>query len=138
MPTALQACIKNQPDTALKASMSEAELMGVQATPTMFINGQKLEGAVDADDVKLVLNEQLKAAGVQPPADTKPGDSASGEVVDLEPLQETDDQLRKSARRNGATPCTLARSADSVARRIGRSDCLRLTCDACSSVRRCV
>jgi len=26
----------------------------------MFINGQKMEGAVDADDVKLVLNEQLK------------------------------------------------------------------------------
>jgi protein-disulfide isomerase len=69
---ALQACIKDQPDTVLKASMNEAELMGVQATPTMFINGQKLEGAVDADDVKLVLNEQLKAAGVQPPADTKP------------------------------------------------------------------
>ena len=53
--------------------MGEAELMGVQATPTMFINGQKLEGAVDAEDVKAVLNEQLKAAGVQPPADTKPG-----------------------------------------------------------------
>jgi protein-disulfide isomerase len=68
----LQACIKNQPDAALKASMGEAELMGVQATPTMFINGQKLEGAVDAEDVKLVLNEQLKAAGVQPPADIKP------------------------------------------------------------------
>jgi protein-disulfide isomerase len=68
---ALQACIKNQPDAALKSSMSEADAMGVQATPTMFINGQKLEGAVDADDVKMVLNEQLKAAGVQPPADTK-------------------------------------------------------------------
>lgn len=72
----LQACIKDQPDTALKASMDEAEMMGVQATPTMFINGQKLEGAVDAEDVKLVLNEQLKAAGVQPPADTKPASSA--------------------------------------------------------------
>jgi protein-disulfide isomerase len=68
----LQACVKNQPDNALKASMGEAELLGVQATPTMFINGQKLEGAVDAEDVKMVLNEQLKAAGVQPPADTKP------------------------------------------------------------------
>jgi protein-disulfide isomerase len=75
---ALQACIKKQPDDALKASMSEAELMGVQATPTMFINGQKMEGAVDADDVKLVLNEQLKAAGVQPPAETKPAAAAPG------------------------------------------------------------
>ena len=69
---ALQACIKSQPDAVLKTSMSEAESIGVQATPTMFINGQKLEGAVDAEDVKLVLNEQLKAAGVQsPPSDAK-------------------------------------------------------------------
>jgi protein-disulfide isomerase len=74
--TALQACVKNQSDTVLKASMGEAESLGVEATPTMFINGQKLEGAVDADDVRAVLNEQLKAAGVQPPADTKPGTPA--------------------------------------------------------------
>ena len=73
---ALQACVTKQPDAVLKASMDEAESMGVQATPTMFINGQKLEGAVDADDVKQVLNQQLKAAGIQPPADTKPGTSA--------------------------------------------------------------
>lgn len=71
--SALQACIKSQPDAVLKASMSEAESIGVEATPTMFINGQKLEGAVDADDVRLVLNEQLKAAGVQPPPETKSG-----------------------------------------------------------------
>jgi protein-disulfide isomerase len=74
---ALQACVNKQSDTSLKASMDEAEMMGVQATPTMFINGQKLEGAVDAEDVKLVLNEQLKAAGVQPPADTKPAAPAA-------------------------------------------------------------
>jgi protein-disulfide isomerase len=71
--SALEACVKSQPDAALKASMREAETMGVEATPTMFINGQKLEGAVDANDVRLVLNEQLKAAGVQPPPETKSG-----------------------------------------------------------------
>ena len=75
--SALQACIKDQPDAGLKASMKEAESMGVEATPTMFINGQKLEGAVDADDVRAVLNEQLKAAGIQPPADTKSAGAAA-------------------------------------------------------------
>ena len=64
----LQACVKAQPDTTLKASMAEGESLGLNATPTMFINGQKLEGAVDADDVKAVLNQQLLAAGIQPPA----------------------------------------------------------------------
>jgi protein-disulfide isomerase len=66
----LQACLKSQPDTALKASMAEGESLGLNATPTMFINGQKLEGAVDAEEVKAVLNQQLLAAGIQPPAPT--------------------------------------------------------------------
>jgi protein-disulfide isomerase len=66
--TRLQACLKAQPDATLKASMAEGESLGLNATPTMFINGQKLEGAVDAEDVKAILNQQLLAAGIQPPA----------------------------------------------------------------------
>lgn len=64
----LQACLKDQPDKLLKSSMAEGESLGLNATPTLFINGQKLEGAVDADEVRAVLNAQLLAAGVQPPA----------------------------------------------------------------------
>ena len=64
----LQACIKSQPDQQLKSSMAEGESLGLNATPTLFINGQKLEGAVDADEVRAVLDAQLLAAGVQPPA----------------------------------------------------------------------
>ena len=66
----LQACLKSQPDAVLKASMAEGESLGLNATPTLFINGQKLEGAVDAEEVKAVLNQQLLAAGIQPPAAT--------------------------------------------------------------------
>ena len=65
----LQACVKSQPDKVLKASMAEGDSLGLNATPTMFINGQKLEGAVDAEEVKSVLNQQLLAAGIQPPAE---------------------------------------------------------------------
>src|ERR1022692_3159147 len=64
----LQACLKAQPDATLKASMAEGESLGLNATPTLFINGQKLEGAVDAEEVKAILNQQLLAAGIQPPA----------------------------------------------------------------------
>jgi len=64
----LQACVKAQSDKALKASMDEGDSLGLNATPTMFINGQKLEGAVGVDEVKAILNQQLLAAGVQPPA----------------------------------------------------------------------
>src|SRR5208337_4060159 len=68
----LQACVKAQPDAAMKASMAEGDSIGVSATPTVFINGQRLEGAVEADEVKAALNQQLVAAGVQPPAPVTP------------------------------------------------------------------
>ncbi len=65
--TQLQACIKAQSDATVKASMAEGDKLGVNATPTVFVNGERLEGAVSADDIKAALNRQLLAAGVQPP-----------------------------------------------------------------------
>src|SRR5215471_8721437 len=65
----LQACVKAQSDKALKASMNEGDSLGLNATPTMYINGEKLEGAVGVEEVKAILNQQLLAAGVQPPAE---------------------------------------------------------------------
>jgi protein-disulfide isomerase len=67
--TRLQACVKAQSDKALKASMDEGDSLGLNATPTMFINGEKLEGAVGVAEVKAILNQQLLAAGIQPPAE---------------------------------------------------------------------
>jgi protein-disulfide isomerase len=63
----LQACVKAQDEKAVRASMSEAETVGVEATPTMFVNGQKLDGAVPPDEVRLALDQALKDAGVAPP-----------------------------------------------------------------------
>jgi protein-disulfide isomerase len=65
--TRLQACIKTQPEDAMKTSMAEADSLGVSATPTVFINGERLEGAVDIDEVRAALNQRLLEAGVQPP-----------------------------------------------------------------------
>jgi protein-disulfide isomerase len=63
----LRACVKAQDEKAVRASMSEAETVGVEATPTMFVNGQKLDGAVPPDEVRLALDQALKDAGVAPP-----------------------------------------------------------------------
>lgn len=63
----LQACIKAQSDTIVKASIAEGDSLGVGATPTVFINGERLEGAVDAADVRAAINRQLLAQGIQPP-----------------------------------------------------------------------
>jgi protein-disulfide isomerase len=42
---------KAQDEKAVRASIREGEALGVEATPTMFVNGQKLDGAVPADEV---------------------------------------------------------------------------------------
>ncbi len=65
--TKLQACIKTPPAGVVKASVAEGDKLGVSATPTVFVNGERLEGAMDADAVRAALNRQLLAAGVQPP-----------------------------------------------------------------------
>jgi len=64
----LQACIKTQSNAVVKASMAEGDNLGVSATPTVFINGERLEGALDVEEVRAALNRELLAAGVQPPA----------------------------------------------------------------------
>jgi protein-disulfide isomerase len=58
--TKLQACIKAQDDSAVKASMKEAESVGVEATPTMFVNGEKIDGAVPPDQLRAALDRALK------------------------------------------------------------------------------
>jgi len=63
----LQACVKAQDEKAVRASMHEGDTVGVDATPTMFVNGQKLDGAVPVDEVRLALDRALKDAGVSPP-----------------------------------------------------------------------
>lgn len=59
----LLSCVKAQKEDAVKASMKEADGLGVNATPTLFINGQKIDGAVPASEVRAALDAALKEAG---------------------------------------------------------------------------
>ena len=59
----LQSCLKAQNEDAVRASMKEADGLGVNATPTLFINGQKIDGAVPITEVRAALDAALKDAG---------------------------------------------------------------------------
>ncbi len=65
----LQACMKD-PKSAdfVKASEKQGESLEVSGTPTMFINGQMLDGARPASEIRAALDSALKRAGVAPPA----------------------------------------------------------------------
>jgi protein-disulfide isomerase len=71
----LEACVKAQNEDAVRASMKEADGLGVDATPTMFINGQKIDGAVPISQVRAALDAALKDAG-QPVPDRAPQNPA--------------------------------------------------------------
>jgi protein-disulfide isomerase len=64
----LHACMAEHNTDSIRTSLSEGGKLGVQATPTLFINGERLEGAGDASDLEAVLDRALKAQGVEPPA----------------------------------------------------------------------
>jgi protein-disulfide isomerase len=70
----LQACLKAQDDKSVRASMREGEAVGVDATPAVFINGQKLDGALPKQEVQEALDQALKQAGVAPPEHKPTGD----------------------------------------------------------------
>jgi protein-disulfide isomerase len=63
----LDACLQKQDDTAVKASMKEAEKLGVEGTPYLFVDGEHVDGAQPKEQVWLLIDRALRAAGVEPP-----------------------------------------------------------------------
>ena len=63
----LQACTKAQNEDVVRASMKEADALGINGTPALFINGQRIDGAVSAGEVRAALDTALKDAGETAP-----------------------------------------------------------------------
>lgn len=70
--TTLNACIEKQDDTAVKASIKTATDLGVDSTPALFINGERLEGAVPMEFVYRMIDKALVASGQTPPPPVTP------------------------------------------------------------------
>ena len=70
--TRLGACIKAQNEDAVRASMKEADALGVNGTPALFINGQKIDGAVSLAEVRATLDAALRDAGEPVPQHDPP------------------------------------------------------------------
>jgi protein-disulfide isomerase len=62
----LQACVKKQDESSVRASMSEGDKLGVDATPTMFINGERISGVQPDSVLRDVIDRALKDASQTP------------------------------------------------------------------------
>jgi len=63
----LDACLAKQDETQIRASSKEAEALGVEGTPALFVDGERIDGAVPEEQVWMVIDRALLAAGEQPP-----------------------------------------------------------------------
>lgn len=52
-------------DPAIRAGLQQAAALGVQATPTFFINGRMISGARDADAFETLIDEELARPNAQ-------------------------------------------------------------------------
>ena len=93
---ALNACVAKQDDSAIKASIKEGESLGVDSTPALFINGEKLEGAYPIGDVFRMIDGALVAQGKTPPP------PAAGQLKPETPAA-SGAAVRQSSRRSRAT-----------------------------------
>jgi protein-disulfide isomerase len=59
----LQSCVKAQNEDAVRASMKQADDLGINGTPALFVNGQKIDGAVPVGEVRAALDAALRDAG---------------------------------------------------------------------------
>jgi protein-disulfide isomerase len=64
----LKACLQAQSKTAVQASIDEGRQLGVEATPTLFVNGEKVDGAVPTAQLRAMIDRALRDAGENVPS----------------------------------------------------------------------
>lgn len=63
----LDACLSKQDESAVKASLKEATSLGLDGAPALFVNGERINGAVPEEQVWMAIDRALRAEGEQPP-----------------------------------------------------------------------
>ena len=74
----LNTCIAQQDETRIKAEQKEADALNIDGTPALFVDGERINGAVPRDQLWEVIDRALRAKGVQPPPNTQPQTSQPG------------------------------------------------------------
>ncbi|MGA8043721.1 MAG: thioredoxin domain-containing protein [Terracidiphilus sp.] len=64
----LDACIAKQDESHVRASALQADALGVDGTPALFVEGERINGAVPQEQLWTVIDRALRAAGEEPPA----------------------------------------------------------------------
>jgi protein-disulfide isomerase len=67
--TKLDACLAKQDESAVNGSLKEASALGLDGAPALFIDGERINGAVAEEEVWMAIDRALRAEGEKPPAE---------------------------------------------------------------------
>jgi protein-disulfide isomerase len=78
----LNSCIAKQSNSAVQSSMKQGDALGIDGTPTLFINGERATGAIPQSMLWTIIDRAIRDAGKVPPPQTNgnpaPAAAASG------------------------------------------------------------
>jgi protein-disulfide isomerase len=63
----LDSCLAAQDESQVLASAKEGELLKIDGAPAVFVDGERIDGAVPEELVWQVIDRALRAAGINPP-----------------------------------------------------------------------
>ncbi len=76
--TSLDSCITKQDDSAVRASLKEADSLKIDGTPVLFIDGERVSGAQPLPLLWAAIDRALRAQGITPPPGAPPSTPAQG------------------------------------------------------------
>jgi protein-disulfide isomerase len=68
----LDACLARQDESQVRASMKEAESLRIDGVPALFVDGERINGVISQAQLWMVIDRDLRAAGVEPPVAAAP------------------------------------------------------------------
>jgi protein-disulfide isomerase len=71
----LKRCVGKQDEASIRASIKEADALGIEGTPTLYVNGERLMGIVPQNVLWQTIDRAIVDAGGTPPPAT-PADKA--------------------------------------------------------------
>jgi protein-disulfide isomerase len=73
----LNACLAKQDGSKVESEMKAGEKLGVNATPTFFVNGERWSGQLGEHQLWMMIDRALRAQGITPPPDPSMAPSAT-------------------------------------------------------------
>jgi protein-disulfide isomerase len=63
----LDACLAKQDESEVRTSLHQAEALRIESAPAVFIDGERVDGAIPEEQLWMVIDRALRAAGEEPP-----------------------------------------------------------------------